>query len=148
MADEDPITGVGTQFLRWNTATGAWEQITKVKNIGGPSKTRATVDTTTLDNTDKYRTFLPGFRDAGTVAMTLMFTRDGYEKLNNDFEDDDPQNYQIVLTDEDETSLEFEGLVTELPLTIPEDAVTFNCTIKISGKVEIESGSQTGSAVE
>jgi len=38
--------------------------------------------------------------------------------------------------------LEFEGLVTELPLTVPaEDKITIDVTIQISGAVTVNSGS-------
>jgi predicted secreted protein len=136
------IAGVGTQFLRWNTNTNSWDAIAGVKNITGPSKTRAFIDVTSLDSTGGYREFIAGFRDSGTLTFTFIFERDGYENLNADFESDTAQNYQIVLPDTDVTSLAFEGLVTELPLTIPtDDAVTCDVTIKITGVVTLESGS-------
>ena len=49
-----------------------------------------------------------------------------------------------MLPDDDVTSVEFLGLVTELPLTIPtDDKVTADVTIKVSGQVTVNSG--TGS---
>jgi predicted secreted protein len=136
------IAGVGTQFQRWNTGTNAWESIAMVKNITGPSKTRTTIDTTALDTVGGYRTFIAGFRDAGQLTFTMLFDRDGYELMNTDFENDAAQNYQVILPDTDSTSLSFEGLVTELPLTIPVDeAVSVDVTIKITGVVTLESGS-------
>jgi predicted secreted protein len=138
---EVPITGVGVTFLRWNSVTHKWEKIARIKSIGGPHKTRATLDTTSLDTLGGYRTFIAGFRDAGAITLTMLFTRDGYETLNNDFESDVLQSYQIVLPDEDETSFTFDGLVTELPLTIGEEPITCNASIKISGSISLESGS-------
>ena len=141
------ISGVGTQFLRWNTGTGAWVAIANIKSITGPSMARNNIDTTALDTVGGYRTFISGFRDPGTLTLNMLFTRDGYEALKTDFESDLMQNYQIVLPDTDVTSLAFEGQVTELPLTIPtDDAVTCDVTIKVSGQVVLESGSQVGSA--
>ncbi len=140
--NEAPIAGVGAQFMRWNAGTGTWVPIAKVRSITGPSMTRNTIDTTALDTTGGYRTFITGFRDPGTVALGMCFNRDGYEAMKTDFEDDDAQDYQIILPDFDETSLTFSGLVTELPLTIPtDDLVTADVTIKISGTVSLESGS-------
>lgn len=136
------IAGVGTQFQRWNTNTNKWESISQIKNISGPSKTRTQIDTTSLDTVGGYRTFISGFRDAGQLTFTMLFNRDGYELLNSDFENDTPQNYQVILPDEDTTSLSFEGLVNEVPLTIPTDeAVTVDVVIKITGPVTLESGS-------
>ena len=120
------MAGVGTDFLRW----------------GGAALTRDTIDMTSLDSTDKYREFIAGFRNAGTVGLAMIFTRVMYETMKDDYESDTLQNYSIVLPDAETTSLEFEGLVTELPLTVPaEDKITIDVTIQISGAVTVNSGS-------
>ena len=136
------ISGKGTQFRRWNSATGVWDTVAQVLNIGGPGMSRSTIDTTALDTAGGYRTFIAGFRDPGTVRLSLSFSRDAYETMKTDFESDTEQNYEIVLPDADNTTLEFAGLVTELPLTIPPDEkVTADVTIQLSGSVTLESGS-------
>jgi len=136
------ISGVGTQFRRWNSATGSWESIAQIKSISGPGMSRGTSDTTALDTTGGYKTFIAAFRDPGTVSLTMNFTRDTYEQMKDDFEDDNAQNYEIVLPDDETTTLEFEGLVTELPLSVPTDGViTADVTIKVSGAVTLDSGS-------
>jgi predicted secreted protein len=72
----------------------------------------------------------------------MNFTRTTYDLMKEDFENDDAQNYEIVLPDSDVTSFEFEGLVTELPLEITtDDKVTANVTIKVNGQVTVNSGS-------
>jgi len=144
------ISGVGTEFRRWNptatSAEGAWEKIAEVTSISGPNKTRETIDVTSLDSTDGYREYISSFRDAGIVTLSMNFTRDSYETMNSDFETDDNQNYEIVLPDADSTSLEFSGRVTELPLEITgDDRITADVTIKITGKVTLNSGSGSGS---
>lgn len=136
------ISGVGTVFQRWNTSSGLWVKLAEVNSISGPSMTRDFIDVTSLDSTGGYREFIAGFRDGGTVNLTMNFTRSTYDLMKTDFEDDDAQNYEIVLDDTDKTSFEFEGLVTELPLEIPtDDKVTANVTIKIVGQVTVNSGS-------
>ena len=139
------IAGVGTSFRKWNTtdsSAGFWEAIAEVKTISGPGLTRGTHDVTSLDSTDGYKEFIAGFKDSGTVVLNMNFSRDEYEMMKTDFESDTNQNYEIFLPDDDETSLEFEGLVTEMPLTIPaDDVITVDITIKITGKVTLNSGS-------
>lgn len=134
------IAGVGTVFLRWSGS--AWVALAEVNSISGPTMTRDFIDVTSLDSTGGYREFITGFRDAGTVSLTMNFTRTTYDLLKTDFENDTAVNYQIVLPDTVATSFEFSGLVTEIPLEIPtDDKVTANVTIKISGQVVVNSGS-------
>lgn len=136
----DAVAGVATLFRRWTAPT--WVNIAEINTIAGPGMTRDVIDVTSLDSTDKYREFIAGFRDAGTVVLNMNFTRAEYDVMKSDFENDDLQNYEIVLPDAENTALEFEGLVTELPLTIPpDDKITMDVTIKLSGKVEVNSGS-------
>lgn len=139
------FSGLGTKFLRWDssnpTGSGDWEVIAEVISISGPTMTREFIDVTSLDSIGGYREFIAGFRDGGTVTLNMNFTSHTYGIMKTDFEDKDSQFYEIVLPDEDSTSFEFEGLVTELPLEIPaDDRVTANVTIKVVGKVEVNSG--------
>lgn len=137
------VAGVGTRFRRWSGS--AWVDIAEINSISGPGMTRDTIDVTSLDSTGGYREYITGFRDAGTISLAMNFTRSTYELMKNDFEDNSLQNYEIVLPDTENTTLEFEGLVTELPLNIPtDDKITADVTIKISGQVVINSGASTG----
>ncbi len=138
------VSGVGTHFRRWDATASnpKFVKISEINSISGPSKTRDTIDVTSLDSIDGYREFITGFRDAGTVTLNMNFTRDSFDTMNNDFEDDDPKNYEIVLPDAENTSLEFEAFVTEVPLEIPtDDKITLSVTLKITGPVDINSGS-------
>lgn len=134
------IIGVGTEFNRWDGSE--WVSIAEVKNISGPDKSREIKDATSFDSTGGYREFVSALRDSGSITITMNFSRSGYETLNDDFEDDDKQDYQIVLPDDDTTTFEFEGLVTELPLEVPhDDIITCDVTIKISDSITVSSGS-------
>ena len=136
------VSGIGASFRRWDSTGGTWEKIAEVLNIGGPTMSRDTIETTSLDNTDGYKTFIGALRDGGDISFGMIFARDTYEQMKDDFESDDLQNYEIVLPDDDNTTLEFEGLITELPLDVPiDDKITCDISIKISGKVELDSGS-------
>jgi len=138
----EPITGKGTKFRRWNSATGAWEDIAKITNIDFGSGARDMHEVTTLGSTGGYREYIPGFRAGGTVTLSMIFDRDGYETMKNDFESDTKQNYEVVLADSENTSQEFEGFVSEMSLAIPFDApITSEVTIQITGEPNLESGS-------
>ena len=127
------VAAVGTKFYRWDGTE--WDALAEVTGIEGPNRTRETIDVTNLDSDDGYREFIGSFRDGGTVTLSMNFTRTTFALMDTDFESDAPGNYKIVLPDSDETSLEFEGLVTETPLTINVgDKISANVTIKVSGK--------------
>ena len=138
------VSGVGTKFLRWDTSLSAWIVQSEINSITGPTMTRDFIDVTSLDSTSGYREFITGFRDAGTISLSMNFTRDTYDSFKADFEDPDVAYYEIVLPDVENTTLEFMGLVTECPITVPtDDKITADVTIKISGPVTINSGSFT-----
>lgn len=138
------VSGVGTKFYRWNGSS--WDALAEVNSISGPGKTRDFIDVTSLDSTGGYREFIGGFRDGGNISLNMNFTRATYDKMNDDFESDEAQHYEVVLPDDENTSFEFRGLVTELPLEVPaDDKITANVTIKIDGKVLVNSGGNSGS---
>jgi predicted secreted protein len=141
------ISGVGAEFRRWNISTEIWEAIAEINSITGPGMSRDTIDTTALDTVGGYRTFIAGFRNPGTLTLAMNFTRNTYELMLADYEAEAAVNYEILLPDGEGTSLTFEGLVTELPLTIPpDDKITVDVTIQITGPVAMESGSATSPA--
>lgn len=136
----DAIAGVGTILKRSDMASSeTYTAIGEITNIGGPSMSRGTIDVTSFDSTGGYREFIAGLRDAGEVTLSMNFTASGYSDMKDDFESDDARNYQIVLPDTATTTLQFAGLVTQLPLDIPlDDKVSCDVTIKVSGRVELD----------
>jgi predicted secreted protein len=145
LTGSNAVSGVGTVFGRWNGTS--WDYLAEINSISGPTMSRDTIDVTSLSSTGGYREFITGFRDAGTVTLTMNFTRATYDLMYSDFTSNEAQSYEIILPDGDSTSFEFCGLVTELPLEIPtDDKITANVTIKITGQVVINSG--TGSSAE
>lgn len=138
------FSGVGTAFHRWNGST--WDAIAEITSIKGPGPKRDQIEVTNLDSVGGYKEFIAGFRESGTVTLSMNFIRNNYDLLLSDFESDVLQNYEIILGDSVHTSFEFEGLVTELPLNITaKDAVTMDVTILISGQIIVNSGEKSGS---
>ena len=134
------VAGVGTLFRRWSGT--AWVNIAEINPISGPSMSRDTIDVTSLDSVGGYREFIGGFRDSGTLQLSMNFSRSTFGTMKTDFESDTSQNYEIVLPDAENTTLEFVGLVTELPLEITaDDKITSSVTLKITGQVTVNNGS-------
>lgn len=138
------ISGVGTAFHRWNGST--WDAIAEITSIKGPGLKRDQIEVTNLDSTGGYKEFIAGFKESGTITLTMNFIRSNFDLLLTDFESDTPGNYEIILGDSVSTSFEFEGLVTELPLSVgAKDAITNDVTILITGQVVVNSGVKSDS---
>ena len=136
------IASQGVKFYRWkSTAPTGWVAIAEITGVDGPSKTRETIEVTALDSVDGYREYIPSLREGGSVSLSMNYTRDTYDIMNGDFESDEKQNYLIAIPDTDNTMMEFEGLVTEIPFTAAVgDKISANTTVKVSGKVYVFSG--------
>lgn len=136
------VAGVGTEFRRYNSGSGYWENVSEILSYDGPNKKRDVIDVTNMDSPGGYREFIGGFRDGGEVKIPMNFTRDGYDLLNDDFESNTKQTYEIALPDADNTTFSFLGLVTALDLKMSTDKqITADCTLKVSGQITINSGS-------
>jgi predicted secreted protein len=134
------VSSVGALLKKYTGA--AWVSVGEVINISGPSMSRETIDVTSLASTGGYREFIAGFRDPGTLTFTMNFTRSDYETMKTDFESDTEVDYEMILPDDDVTTFEFSGLVTELPLNLdPGSQITCNITIKVTGQITVNSGS-------
>lgn len=140
------FSGVGTEFYR-NDPVSGWGIIGEVNNITGPGMTRDFIDVTNLASTGGYREFITGFRDGGEVTMQMNMTNASYDRLKADFETDSTRAYKIVLPDDDESIFSFNGLITAIPLNVqPDDKVTVDVTIKVSGETLFYAGSTTSSS--
>ena len=139
------FSGVGTQFRRWD-GSSTWDAIAEVNSISGPTMSRDTIDVTSLDSSGGYREFIAGFRDPGTVQLTMNFSDTTYDLMKADFDSETAGNYEILFPAAGNNySFEFAGLVTELPVEITaDDKVTSTVTIKISGAVTVNSGAAVG----
>lgn len=135
------IAGVGTSFKRGDgTSTESFVAIAEVNSITGPSMTRAFIDVTSLDSTGGYREYIGGFRDGGDVVLNMNFTRDNFIIFLGDYEDDDTHNYQIVFPDTGATTIDFVGVCTDMPPSVPtDDKVTMDVTIRVTGQPTISS---------
>jgi len=141
--NSNALSGVGTKFYR--KANGTYAALAEVNSISGPSMSRETIDVTSLDSDAGYREFISGIRDAGTVSLNMNFTNATYSLMKADFESDTPKDYKIVIPDTAGTTLEFSGLVTELPLAIEvADKISADVTIKVTGKVDLKGGEDSG----
>jgi hypothetical protein len=71
------LAGVGAAFKRSATDSSAstYAAIGEVNSITGPNMSREFIDTTALDTSGGYRTFIPSFRDGGEITLDVNFER-------------------------------------------------------------------------
>lgn len=134
------ISAVGALLKKYTGS--AWASVGEVTTISGPNMSRETIDVTSLASTGGYREFITGLRNPGTITFTMNFNRTDYDTMKTDFESDSAVDYEMILPDDEKTSLEFTALVTEMPLNLdPSSQITCNVTMQISGPVVVNSGS-------
>jgi len=142
------VAGVGTTFERWSGAV--WQTMAEINSIEGPAMDKENIEVTSLETEGGYDEFITGFMDGGTLTLNMNFTRSGYEVMKSDFEIDVARDYRITLPDNEDTTLEFEGLVIEIPLIMEAgDKLTVDVTIQVTGEVAIASaGAESAESVD
>lgn len=125
------IAAKGTTFKIGSQAVGS------LSSIGGVAVSADTIDVTTIDNKDGYKEFLGGFKDGGEVSLSGYFDYSdvGQKALYTAFESGAVSECEIVFPTGAACKWEFDGVVTAYETGAElEDAVSFDCTIKVSGK--------------
>jgi predicted secreted protein len=132
--------GFGTQFRRATTLSPGttYETIANVTNIGGPERSRETIDVTAHDSPDGWMEFIGGLKDGGEISLDLNYDpAELSHDLDDDFDDDLPRNYQIVILPDtdDEHTWSIKGVMTGLSDEFPyDDKMGRTMTVKVTGK--------------
>ena len=112
--------------------------VAELTEIGGLELSADTIDVTSLDSEGGYREFISGFKDAGEVSLSGFFnptTGKGQKELYHLFESGATSEFTIEFPVSTKTKWEFNGVVTGFSTsTGVEDPVSFESTIKVSGK--------------
>jgi len=112
--------------------------IAELTSIGGLELSADTIETTTLDAVDGYRTFIQGLKDAGEVSISGYFnpeTGQGQAELLAAFESGAVEPYTIEFPPSLGAKWEFQAIVTGFSTGAElEDNVSFEATLKVTGK--------------
>lgn len=110
--------------------------------IGGIELSADTLDTTTLDSEGGYREFIGGFKDAGEVSLSgylEISEANGQKKMYDAFESGKVEEFAIEFPEAVKAKWTFDGIVTGFSTgTSLEDLISFEATIKVSGKPTLE----------
>lgn len=120
--------------IETTTSTGTMP-LAYVRSVSGPSATVDDVDTTTLDSTGGFRTFIAGLIDGGEVEMELVYDPSvaSHATLGTRFKARTAHTYTIThpsTTSNAPFSGYIKGMSREIPL---DDVVTCTVTFKVSG---------------
>lgn len=123
------IKSFGTTISYDGTPIGGVETISR---SGGD---RNMIDVTCQDDTDGFKKFVGGLRDAGTVEITgnFLIGDSGQNKLRGALMTENAK--QVVITLSDATTITFDAFPMPPDEDAPlDDKVTFKASLKITGK--------------
>lgn len=109
--------------------TGA---IAQILSIGLPDQKVDDLDVTTMASTNKFREFIPGLKDAGTLKLELLYEKANYQKVQNAL-GGTPEVWTITLPDG--STFTCTGYINaNSGDSKMEDKITQSVTMKISGQ--------------
>lgn len=115
--------------------------VSEINRISGLGWTRNMVETTSLDTTGGYRTYLPTFRDGEVVTIDMNFTVANWDRFRDIFESQeeeaDSHDFRIVLKAGAVTKYtwEFQAFIQSIrvgDITF-DDKVSLTMELKITG---------------
>lgn len=115
--------------------------IGQLTSISSPSMSQETIDVTTLDSDGEYREFIGSFKDGGEVSASGFFDPqdEGQAAVYDALEASTTEDFEIVFPAAMGASWKFKGVVTAYSTSAElEDAISFEITIKVSGKPTLE----------
>lgn len=131
----------GTKLLQGVT------EVAKLTSIGGLDISADTIDVTVLNSPDGYREFIQGLRDAGEVSFSGFFKADdsGQNGLLTALNNGAVQGYTIEFPITIGAEWTFDAIVTGFVTGAElEDAVSFEGTLKLTGKPSLGVTASTG----
>lgn len=128
---------MGKTAAKGTTFKFGTQSVGSLSSIGGVAASADTIDVTTLDNADGYKEFIGGFKDGGEISLSGYFdyADAGQKALYAAFESGEVSDCEILFPTAMACKWTFDGVVTAVETGAELDgAVSFSCTIKVSGK--------------
>lgn len=121
-----------------DAGAGAYATVGQVMDINGPNSDSETVDTTTRDNTDMYRSFLGGWKDGGELTFDVVFdpALSSHVTLMTLHVSQLEVPWKLTWPSGTSKMATFRGTVKTLSASAPlEDKLSMSVTVKIAGAI-------------
>jgi len=106
--------------------------IGQILSIGLPDQKVDDLDVTTMASTNKWREFIPGLKDAGSMTLQLLYEKANYNKVQGAL-GSTPEVWTITLPDG--STFACTGYINANGGDSPhEDKITQSVTLKLSGQ--------------
>lgn len=128
---------VGTKLLIAPKTGNTDVEVGALSSVSGIDASADEVEVTDMGNTDGYREYLPGFKDGGEVSLSgYMDGEDaGQARLYELMESGDVVDCKIQFPTKIGKTWSFKAGVTKFTTSADvDDAITFEATLKVSGK--------------
>ena len=137
-----PAVGTKIQLYDTDLANPAYVDLAEITDISGPDFTKEEIETTALDTTGGFKTYIGGLKDGGNLTLEMNFTRAAFKRLFDIFKlDGDAGVYWFAVkfndtaTLIDKSTFWFKASVTQLPVRASAgDRVTASGTLRTSGE--------------
>jgi predicted secreted protein len=128
----------GTLLQRGDDAGAVFTTIANVTSIGGPERSRDTIDVTAHDSPGGWMEFVGSLKDGGEISCDINYDpAEVTHDLDDDFDDVDPRHWRIVILPdtEDEHTWALTAILTKLGDEFPyDDKMARSLTLKVTGK--------------
>ncbi len=131
----DAKIGAGAAFKIGNGASPeVFTAVAEVTSISGPGFTKEAAEATSLDSTNKFREYVPGFKDGGDVTIEFNLLSATITTLKTQLDLTVFRNYQVVFPTSPSKTWKFSAIMTSFSHDAnATDTMTGTATFKISG---------------
>lgn len=127
------VDAFGTTWSVSNDAGATWDAVADVTEVGVMDASAETIDTTTHDTANGWRTFVGGVKDGGELKMSINYDPAAHGAVF-DLLGDDGVKHKVVLPDAGAAVVTFDGIVTGFSVGAPyDDKLSGEVTVKVTG---------------
>lgn len=124
------IPGHSTK-LEYSTSPETWVEIENVEEVTPGAISIDDIETSHMQSTDQYKTFMPGWKDAGEATATVQYDETQHAALMARI--GVSGGFRVTL--QDGSTITFDGYIKGVAVTVErEGKVLTELTIKASGK--------------